>query len=292
MEHVDAVHCSYDQPNQTLFEYHVFSTLTLIPVAGLLLYNTYLRRLYVPLARLVNTALILRMVSAVLFFLYYPYQNGTSNCPEIVLSKVTTMVEMFAELHQVYFLGIILGIGNFNVCLFRNGSLSLVQVLKAAFISMVATIAVSLFFFSGALSCVEDLCTIFVAVTQIYVIRLAESARDDHVTNSLVSANDSSISVFKNLSTIQLFLSICSLSFRFTTTYLLFPDPDLNSIISIKWQEAVPTMQESMLSAAPVMLAIDFFCTYLFYVKVILVRERSKHVSIEITQHGGSSSRF
>ena len=285
MEHVDVAHCAYDQPNQLLFDYHVFSTLTLLPVAALLLYNTYLRRLYLPLARLVNAALLFRMISALLFFLYYPYHSGISNCPEIVLSKVTTMTEMFAELHQVYFIGVILGIKNFKACMSRHFSLSLVHILKIAFLLMAVAIGVSFFFFSGSLSFVEDLCTAFVSLCQIYVIKLATNARDDHLENSVVSVQDTSISVFKSLSFIQLFLSLCCVCFRMALSLA----PALNERPNQMIKEAVDTdtsFVSSVRNAASVMLAVDFFCTYLFYIKVILVREKSKNVTVEILQKG------
>lgn len=281
MEHVNVAHCAYDQDNQLLFDYHVFSTLTMLPVAGLLLYNTYLRRLYLPLARLVNSALLFRMVSAALFFLSYPYQNGISNCPEIILSKVTTIIEMFAELHQIYFIGVILGIGTFNACISRYFSLSLVQVLKLAFVAVTASTIISFFFFRGSLSFAEDVCTVFVSLTQLYVIDLAENVRDEHFTNSIVSVRDSSISLFKSLSVIQLFLSVFSLLFRVAVAVAYIED-DVHE--APRDRTRAPTWTESIRDAASVMLAIDYFSTYLFYIKVILIREKSKNVTVEIVQ--------
>lgn len=272
MDHVVVGHCSYDMPNQLLFDYHVFTAVTMLPVATLLLYNTSLRRLYLPLARLVNASLVARLISIFLFFVSYPYPRGTSNCPEILLSKLTTLIEMFAELHQVYFIGFVLGIGNFNACMTRYFSLSLVRLLQTAFAVMLLSIAVSVFFFRGSLSFVEDSCTVFVALMQLYVIRVAENVREDHVGNCLISVKDTAISIFKSLSVIQLFLSVTSLSFRLLLSTL--SDEVINSE-EMSWVGSIK-------DAASIVMAIDFFSTYMFYIKVILVREKSKNIVVDI----------
>ena len=221
------------------------------------------------------------MASGFLFFLYYPYHDRFSNCPEIVLSKLTTITEMFAELHQVYFIGFILGIGNFNILFSRHFSFSLVQLLKASFAVMVTAIVVSYYFFRGSLTFVEDICTVFVSLAQVYVIRVAESAREDHIENSMVSVRDTSIAVFKTLSLIQLFLSSVSLTFRFATATAMLRGS--GPMLRAK-PAALPNWSDSLHNAASVVMAIDYFCTYLFYIKVILVREKSKNVSVEIVQ--------
>jgi hypothetical protein len=275
MEHVDSAQCAYDLPNQLLFDYHVFSTVTLLPVLCLLYRTPGLRRLYLPLARLVDAALLARMFSAALFFYYYPYETGSSNCPEIILSKLTTIVEMFAELHQVYFIGFVLGIGNFNACMTRYFSLSLVQLLQLAFFVMVIAILVSFYSLHSGLSFVEDSCTVFVAVTQLYVIHLAETVREDHLENCIVSVRDAAIAIFKNLSIIQLFLSVISLGFRVYLHNSSDPMIASNADSTTSWMSSVR-------DAGSVMLAVDYFCTYMFYIKVILVREKSKNIIVDI----------
>jgi hypothetical protein len=79
---------------------------------SILLYNKQLRRLYLPLSKIVNAALFLRFLSASLYFYYHSYGENEGNCAEIIVSRIYSGVIMLGELHQVYFVATLLGVGN------------------------------------------------------------------------------------------------------------------------------------------------------------------------------------
>ncbi len=256
----DSMQCYYGANNRDLLHEHLFSVLLLLPVTYLLLYNKSLRLLYLPLARLVNVALILRYICVFLFLSGFPYYLGSSNCYEIVLSRVNTMVEMFAELHQIYFIAYAIGVGNIYFAIVK---MHLTQVLKLSVLLTVVVLLLSFVLFRNSLTLVEDVCTVFVSAMQIYIIRCAENLRYDELDNFVVHAKESSVSTFKNLSIIQLFLSSVCLAYKIVTLLdrsTIGSDWDLSALIG----------------------NVDFFCTYLFFLKVILIKEKAKNVAVEI----------
>ena len=258
-----ASNCHYDVPSKILFDFHLISVVLLIPLAALLLYSASLRRFYSPLARLVNLCLFMHFLCAGLFFYFYPYNEFEANCAEIFLSRISTILEMFAELHQVYFIAFVIGIGHINFRIIGSvpclSVVSLVQLLQFSTFVMGGAILYSFVFSRGSLMSVEDLCTIIVAVSQIYIINQAKLRQSDHHDNFIVSVHDSSVAIFQNLSQIQLFLSLFCLACRifYWSGYESFED--LQSVIA----------------------SIDFMCTFIFFLKVLIIKEKTK-VSIDV----------
>ena len=99
----DLLKCDYGSNPQISFDFHMFNFVMMIPVAYLLFYNPHLRKFYVPLAKLVNLSIVLNILSCALFFYYYPQLilSNFNNCSEILLSRINSLVIMFAELHQI-----------------------------------------------------------------------------------------------------------------------------------------------------------------------------------------------
>ena len=256
--------CLYGTDLNMLRDFHVFSKILLFPLALLLLYSSTLRSFYLPLSRLVNAALILEFVCAGLFFYGFSNAETEGNCPEIILSRITTGLVMMGELHQVYFLSFAVGIANtykINILGPFNRSISLTQMLDASTILILVSIVVSLFFMQGSLNLlmiVEDICTIFVANAQIHIISVAQSTREDRIENAIISSRDSAIGTFQSLSWIQLFLSVCCVVLR--TGYL------------DSWIGTTGSVVENL----------DFICTYLFFLKVLLVKEKTNNLSIDL----------
>ena len=275
-----SLRCSYDVPSKILFDYHLLTVVLLCPIAILLLYSASLRKFYLPLAKLVNACLILQFTCAALFFKFYPYADNEANCIEILLSRVNTIVEMFAELHQVYFVAFAVGIGHYffrtpkwvpsSLCL---STISLVSVLKVATAVMVVSIMGSFITHRGSLNAIEDLWTSFVAISQIYIIHTARRVMSDvtgnHHDNFIVSVHDSSISIFQSLSVIQLCLSLFCFACRLLSA-------------------AQFVQRDSMYNLQSVVSSVDFMCSFLFFLKVLIIKEKTK-VSVLIVNKPDTS---
>jgi hypothetical protein len=280
LRNLASLKCSYDVPSKILFDYHMLTVVLLCPIAVLLLYSASLRKFYLPLAKLVNACLILQFTCAALFFKFYPYADNEANCIEIVLSRLNTIVEMFAELHQVYFVAFAVGIGHYffrtpkwvpsSLC---QSTISLVSVLKVATAVMVVSIMGSFLTHRGSLNAIEDLWTVFVAMSQIYIIHTAKRVMSDvtgnYHDNFIVSVHDSSISIFQSLSVVQLFLSSFCLVCRLTSA-------------------AQFVQKDSMYNLQSVVSSVDFVCSFLFFLKVLIIKEKTK-VTVQIVSGSGHS---
>ena len=63
-------------------------SLLLCLTISFLLFSSELRRVYKPLARIVNASIIIKLLSTSFYFLYFPYNENEGNCTEIFLSRV------------------------------------------------------------------------------------------------------------------------------------------------------------------------------------------------------------
>lgn len=243
-----------------MFEYHSFSLILTVAVSSILLFSASLHRFYAPLAHLVDVSLITQFFGAMLYFMYHPYiVEGEGNCPEVFLSRINTVAIMFGELHQVYFIANILGLGYHRFVFKGFISCTLPQVLKFALVVMVVSIITTFLFFNAAIDDVEFIWTIFISLVQIYVIHLAKSISPDHCVGAAIPASDIYVRIFEKLSTLQLVPSAASL------------------IISICWDEYNLEYFKDLKS---VELSIDIFCVFIFYLKALLIAERVKSAKI------------
>lgn len=63
-------------------------SLLLCLTISFLLYSKELKRLYIPLSHIVNLSIIIKLLSTLFYFLYFPYNENDGNCTEIILSRI------------------------------------------------------------------------------------------------------------------------------------------------------------------------------------------------------------
>lgn len=231
-----------------------------ITVSMLLLYNPQLRRLYLPLAKIVNASLIMRFVGCVLYFVYYPYAENEGNCAELVVSRLYAGVIMLGELHQVYLLANFLGLGRFKLrvpCL-PTISFSLTTCLNVSSAAILLTIFASLWF--RKLLMIKNLWTFMVSCMQIYFIRHSRLPTLATETQ-MITGSDTSVRIFEKLSLAQLLPSAFSFAKRVSRLYgvNLFGDT----------------------SGVPFIL--DEVCIFVFYMKVLVISENAE-LLVEIVE--------
>lgn len=254
--------CNYGLDDDNVFEIHLVGLMLTVPVAGLLLWNTSLRRFYTPLARIVNASIIVQLISCLVFFWYWNFATDDSDgtCGEIFLSRIATICVMFGELHQIYVLAYSLGLGSMKVSLSSTRSYSLEAVLSAATLLVVSTVLLCYFLMRDVVMTIEVGWTVYVSIAQLYIITTARSAREELRDVAVVSVNDSSITIFEKLSVTQLVLSGMCLAYRLGADLLglkLFGNIELTMNI------------------------LDQVCTLLFYLKTLLIKERT-NVSVSV----------
>lgn len=231
-----------------------------ITVSLMLLYNAQLRRLYVPLAKLVNASLFMRFTGCVAYFLYYPYGENDGNCTELVISRLYAGVIMLGELHQVYLLANFLGLGRFKlrIPMIPTASFSLTACLNALSAAILLTMLASLRY--RKLLMIRNLWSFIVSCIQLYFIR--HSLLPTITTEAqLVTGTDKSVKVFEKLCVCQLIPSAFAFAKRFSRLYgvNIFGDT-----------EGVPPI-------------LDELCVLLFYMKVVVISENAE-VSVEIVE--------
>ena len=146
-DHIHFESCTYGdsiRANRTVYDYHVFSFVTTLSLTTLLIFNSDLHKFYLPLARIVNTSLLLKLSSDILFFMYHPYLEHEGNCLEICAGRVYTILIMFGEMHQIYFIANILGLGNYKFTINRYISLTLESFLKIISILIIISIIITI----------------------------------------------------------------------------------------------------------------------------------------------------
>ena len=167
---------------------------------------------------------------------------------------------MLGEMHQLYLIANILGMGN-HVFAFKDMfKATLPEGLQIAAIFMFTSIFIAYLYFRDVLMIVENLWTLLVSAGQLYFIDIAKSIPQHKLQNAIVSPNDSSVLIFKHLSTLQLFPSAFCLLRRILT--------DFYGIVLFDGIDAI-------------MLIMDSFCNFLFYLKALMITEYTR-VSIEM----------
>lgn len=261
--------CTYgdsDRRNQMMLEYHVLSLILTSCVGMLLLYDPNLRRFYLPLARLVNMTIFLQIGSALLYLVQYPYTEDESNCTEFFLSRVATVTVMLGELHQIFLIANVLGIGRHKFQFRGRCSASLDSVLNYSSGAIVASMAIVFLFFPNLAVSIEHVWTVAVSGMQIYSIRLARNLSRGRELESVFSPNSSLIRLFESISFLQGMLSsICILN-----------------IVASLYVDMLRNWNHS----ETILLTINELSTLLFFIKAIMIRENSnvqvEYVDVEI----------
>lgn len=163
--------------NHLMFESHALGLVLILSIAVVLLYHEKLMKFYRPLAIVVNFGIIIKIFDCLSYFAYYPYGENEGNCSEIVLSRAYAFLLMFGELHQIYLLTNLIGLGNYKFQIFSR-PIQLQFLLKFATVLTVSVVIVSIFIRRTLM--VRNLLTVFAACTHIFFIRKHRSTAESH----------------------------------------------------------------------------------------------------------------
>lgn len=245
-----------DRRNRGSFEHHTFSIVAFATVAFVILFHSNLHRMYAPLARLVDASIICRMVSDISFMMYYPYGENDGNCTDIYLSRVLIGLIMFGELHQLYLIANLLGLGN-RTFSFLKFTFNIQSLLKVVSILMGITVVSSMIV--RQFKIVRNVWVISIAALQIYVIGLSKRSEDDALDNRIVSGSDRCVAIYRKLSIMQIIPSVVTLFKRLLR---------LNGILVFGYWGAVSG-------------CLDELCNILFFIKSLVIAENA-NVTVEV----------
>ena len=245
---------SQDRRDRVLFEFHAFSVIVGISMCFLLLGSDKLRRIYKPLSTVVNVALILQIVSDVLFFVYYPYSETTGNCSEVFVGKMQILAVMFGELHQVYFVANVLGLSRFKFHLSQSWTISLETFLQYATILTALSLLISVFV-KGIFMIDHLVWILFVVALQLYFINFARHGPRDE---ALIDANTDVVNIFQRISWLQIIPTCIALADRVLEMNGLNIYGSLDGVLFI----------------------LETFSIYLFYVKILVLEEKAAAMKI------------
>jgi len=255
--------CSYgnlQRANGTIFDYHAFSLIIAFSLCVLLIFDTNLRRVYAPLSRIVKLSLFLTLLSNFLYFINYPYKENHNDCSEIIVGRTLTACIIFGELHQVFFLANVLGLGS-NVFVFFNFEWTLPSMMKTAtvflLLAFIPSIYIRMLFMIN-----RNIWCFMVALMQIYFIRLSRKYySDSREIGGVISSTDSGIMMFEKLSILQLIPCVFCMAIRIMALY--------------NWDDFT--------KFEPTALTLDILCNLVFFLKVLLIKEHS-NVKVEVIE--------
>lgn len=248
--------CYYGDNNRVnvvVYQYQVLTFVTTLGIMPVLFCNTQLRRFYKPLAQIVDLTLLLHVIGPIVFLSQHPFPENHHSCAEILIGQFRTAFVMFGELHQVYFLSKILGVRNphFDVC---GKRIPLQTALVTITFFTLVIFCGSVFLYRQMFLIFRSLWTVLIALLQIKYIRLRRySPADDG--GSLISPNDTSVVLFEKLCVLQIPPAMFCFFRRLLATYF-----------HVKFNYA---------KLEPVTYALDCFCTILFYLKALLIKENA-----------------
>lgn len=238
--------------NGAFFEYHSFSLVVAVSVASMLLFSNSLLKFYIPLARIANAAIILQLCSDIAFFMYYPYSDNQGNCAEMFIGRLYIVFVAFGEMHQIYLLANMLGLGNYKFFRGYRCEISLDSFLKASFMSLIVSILYATVVYNS-FTLMRNFWCIFVSMTQLYFVRLAKLRSAKATDQQQYLTTSSSIRIFEKISFLQLLPAMLCFGER-----LLF----LGGIDMIPHFDGVT-------------MVLDVVCNLLFYLKLLLIKENS-----------------
>lgn len=269
--------CGYGDDESYLNNY-VFALLVTLAIARPLLFNSSLRRFYAPLAVVVDLAIVLRLLCVILFLAYYPYDDDNSyNCAETVFAKIFYCTVMFGEMHQIYVLANILGLGQFRFGYGKLLNFTLDKCLQVVSALIVGSVVYALMlkkqnsllsWWEMSIVVLDDLWMILVSLVQIYLIRVSRTLAagtgnnpSDHRdgTSAVLPASDSAVLLFENLSYIQLIPSL----------YCLFGN--------ILFYCGFSFLGES----ESVILDLEELCIFIFFMKVLLITQHASKYTVQ-----------
>jgi len=253
-----------------LFEYHIVSFAISFSMIAILFSSASLGRFYSPLARWVNISITLQLICAIIYFIYYPYADNESNCGEFFLRRICIMATMIGELHQIYLVANVTGVGELMFTCLRGYSASLEGLLNICTVVMIVSIPLVFLYLRRWAQLMDAGWTLFSSQLQIYVIHKSRAMQrldlEEGVEDGfLVSPNSSAIKTFEKMSMMQICLSI------FSIALLLFPHTADTHHVPVQVRDAC-------------FATMDILCTTLFYVKAIMVQENTSSVTIDFAE--------
>jgi hypothetical protein len=263
-------YCLYgqeDRRNRVLFEYHFFSFVCAISFCLLLLRSSKLSKIYRPLSIIVNIAIILGMLSDLLYFSYFPYAESQGNCSEIFVRRLYFLLIMFGELHQVYFIASVLGFLRYRFNLYGVISFSLESLLQASVLCLIVSL-VSSFFVTQLFMIGDHLWALFVIFLQIYFILSARTRggrrtdeQEDGIETGIIDPNNDGITIFETLTYLQIIPTTIAMTDR------ILEMCGLNYYGSLDG----------------VMMILEGLTVYLFYIKILILQEKGNAVRVTIS---------
>lgn len=255
--HVQCLLGDLDVSNRVMFEYYCLSVAITSSVALMLLFNHNLHKFYSPLANMVDLSILSQFLAATFYFLRHPYLEGEGNCGEQFFNRTNTVAIMFAELHQIFFIANVLGLGNYNHVLGRWKVITLKSFLFVALVFVVGSTTLACVIGNESVALVDSFWNTFVSTFQLRIIWIARSASKDQVVNAVLDASDSAVLLFERLSKLQALLGVANIFLAITCMSF-----------------------ESSASWATVLSCIDIICTLIYYLKVLLITVNA-NVSIQ-----------
>ena len=256
MDTISSISCLYGsvkRTNKEIFQYHVLSAIFTVSLAPMLLFNSNLLRLYAPLAKVVSYSILLQILSDCLYFMYYPYAENEGNCAEILTGRICSALIMFGELHQIYLLANMLGLGSHRFKWGERFSVTLNFALKMGSVLVAMSLVYSAIF-RVSFRWSRNIWTIFAASLQIYFVWLSGSLKNEMTNESnLLSSMQSSVRVFDKLSKLQLFPAMVCVLERLL---------EMNGVTKISQFDNV-------------VLILNEVLNLLFYLKVLLIQENA-----------------
>mmetsp|Transcript_31588 Transcript_31588/g.34532 ORF Transcript_31588/g.34532 Transcript_31588/m.34532 type:complete len:267 (-) Transcript_31588:1950-2750(-) len=265
------MNCYYgheERRNHVLVEYHLLSLILTLSMTLLLFRSEKLRRVYAPLSNIVNFSLVLRMCSALLFFMYYPYKDDNSgNCAEKLVGRIGIVLIMFGEMHQIYFIANVLGVSRYRFKLGLGLSIALETTLLIATTVMVVTVLSTMVFFQSIMV-FRSIWTLFIISLQLHFISYARdhnrrgSDPEEH-SIALIDANHEVVNIFEMLSWLQIIPTLISFLYR---------------LIELS------DYHQYHANTDAVMMTLEVVGAVFFYIKVIILQEKGSAVSVEIVE--------
>lgn len=247
--------------NRVLYEFHAFSMVVIISLAMLIFSSQSLKKIYLPLYRVVNAALFMQLLSDVVYFAFVPYPSTQGNCSEMILNRFCIILIMFGEMHQLYFIANVLGCTKLTAefcgvtLTFPTSLESILRITSVlAAISILASLYVKKMFMMA-----HDVWALFIIAAQLLILvnaRKSQDRWDDH--QALVNSKDEGVRIFEIITWLQLLplcVSLLDRILEFDGIFILVP-------------------------LDGVMMILEFLSIYLFYIKVLVLREKASTVRI------------
>ena len=179
----------------------------------------------------------------------------------MILERLYMACVMFGELHQIYLLANMLGMSGHKFFVDTEWEFSLESVMRVATLSIVITVIYATAI-HHSFTLTRNVWCIFVSLMQIYFIRSSTSTKNRHRGDEVAMASTAinAIRIYEKLSMLQLLPSAINFTERLCALF------DIDVI-------------HGFTSAAHV---LDVLCNYLFYLKILLIKESSAEVKVEV----------